>query len=362
MKAATSAERRLPVARDAYRAVARRSGVRQRLERPIRALDAAILVAAGAFVIFVGGPLLGDAVGTGLDQANAQLGAMFPASEGTRSIDLPSGGTTVTADPIARDLPDFTRDPALKLTGSVPTFALAPGRTVEIAVNGAIAATLTPDDAGAFTTQLTLREGPNAIALTLLAGTDVVARSSYTVVLDRQPPTLAVTTPSNGALVEGPTVAVRGKVDVGSTLMINDRTVLTAQDGSFSDLFTVSPGPLTITAVARDRAGNETTVKTAITVTAPPTSTALAVTVTLDKTRVAPGAYVMATIAVTASGVARAGELVTLQVGVITIGSATTDAKGLAHISFAAPPNEGDAAVVVLANGATGRVTLTVAK
>ncbi|MEK7862126.1 MAG: hypothetical protein AAB295_02555, partial [Chloroflexota bacterium] len=53
---------------------------------------------------------------------------------------------------------------------------------------------------------------------------------------------------------------------------------------------------------------------------------------------------------------------ISLSVGVITIGSARTDASGVARIGFAAPPNEGDAAVVVLANGASGRATLTVAK
>ena len=47
---------------------------------------------------------------------------------------------------------------------------------------------------------------------------------------------------------------------------------------------------------------------------------------------------------------------------VITIGSAVTDSTGIARISFAAPPNEGDASVVVLAAGTSGRATLTVAK
>jgi hypothetical protein len=51
-----------------------------------------------------------------------------------------------------------------------------------------------------------------------------------------------------------------------------------------------------------------------------------------------------------------------LQVGVITIGSARTNAAGTAIIGFAAPPNEGEASVVVLATSASGRATLTVAK
>lgn len=362
MKATVREERRVPVPRERYRALARHTGVRARLRRPLHLVDGAVLVLAGAFLIFFAGPSLGGALGDGADDIRAQLSAMFPSLQGTRAIELPSGGGTVAADPVASGLPDFTREPLLTVNGRVPTFAVTSGRTVQVALNGAVAATATPDATGAFTAALTLREGPNAITLTLLGTTDIVAHSSYTVVLDRQPPTLAVSKPANGETVEGPNVVVQGKVEAGATVIVNDRTVLTAQDGGFSESFSASPGPLPITVTARDRAGNETTVKTAITVTAPVTTAPLTVGVTLDKTKVTPGAWVIAAIRVAASGVPRSGEQVTLSVGVIAIGSATTDASGVAHIGFAAPPNEGDAAVVVLANGATGRATLTVAK
>ena len=58
----------------------------------------------------------------------------------------------------------------------------------------------------------------------------------------------------------------------------------------------------------------------------------------------------------------QAGVTVSLQVGVIPIGTAVTDAGGRAVISFAAPSNEGVAQVVVLAGAATGSATLTIAK
>jgi hypothetical protein len=117
-----------------------------------------------------------------------------------------------------------------------------------------------------------------------------------------------------------------------------------------------------MTVIARDRAGNETTVKTPVTLRAPTNAATLVLTVALDHTTVKPGAQVLATIRLTTNGLPKLGESVTLSVGVITIGSAVTDASGTARIAFAAPPNEGDASVVVLANGATGRATLTVAK
>ena len=54
---------------------------------------------------------------------------------------------------------------------------------------------------------------------------------------------------------------------------------------------------------------------------------------------------------------------VALYVGVVFIGIATTGADGTARIAFAAPPNEGEASVVVLAgNNISGRATLTVSR
>ena len=353
--------RRVPVPRERYRAVARVSGVRPRLRRPAQALNAAILILAVLFVV-VSTPRIAGVVGSGFDDLGARLGEAFPALQGTKPIDLPSGGGTISAEISAQNIPDFTRVPQLVVGGRVPAFALVAGRKVEITLNGAVAATLDPDAGGAFSSPLTLREGPNAVALTLLSGTDVVAHTAYTVVLDRQPPPLAVTKPVSGDTVEGPNVSLQGKAEAGATIIVDGRTVVPAQDGSFSDSFTATPGAVTITVVARDRAGNETTVKTPITVKAPTTIAPLVVRVTLDKTKVTPGAIVTAQVQVTANGLPKADEQVTLSVGVITIGSARTNASGVAFIGFAAPPNEGDAAVVVLANGAAGRATLTVAK
>jgi len=71
---------------------------------------------------------------------------------------------------------------------------------------------------------------------------------------------------------------------------------------------------------------------------------------------------VSASITVTNGGTPVGGERVSLQVGVVPIGTAVTDATGHATISFAAPPNEGLAQVVVLAGNASGSAALTVAK
>jgi len=351
------------VGRDFYRAVARNAGVapKLQLERPPRLLTFAVLAAALLFAASMG-PRVGSALSNGLASFGTSISEVFPTLAGSKAIDLPSSGGTVSAD-ISATLPDFTRDPQVKVAGRVPAFAQAEGRMVEVTLNGALLTSIAPDQSGAFSANVDLRDGPNAIALALMSGKDIVAHSSYTVVLDRQPPALAMTAPSANASVTGPTVTVTGTSEAGATITVDGRQIVSAQDGSFTDRFTATPGALTITIVARDRAGNETTVKTPITVVAPTQIVPVNVSVILDFVKVRPGQVVTAQIFVTANGQPKANEQVTLSVGVITIGSARTNSAGMAAIGFAAPPNEGDAAVVVLASGgASGRATLTVAK
>jgi hypothetical protein len=362
VKAGASVRGRRPgVSRETYRATARNVGIAPRLRRRTVILDVAILALAGAFLI-VSGPIVGTSVGEGLRQITASLSESFAGQLGSAQIELPStGGNVVGAEPVVSGLPDFTQERELELSGRVPSFAVAPGRSVEVILNATVTANAQLDETGAFTAKLALQDGANAIGLTLLSGTDVIARSAYTVIVDRQPPTLDVLSPTNGATLEGPNVVVQGKAEVGSTVTVNGRTIVPGQDGSFSESFTPTIGPVEIAVVARDRAGNETTAKSNIVVRAP-TAAATLVTVTLDRPRVRPGETVVANIRVTENGIPRPLTRVTLSVGLITIGSFFTDGAGNARFGFAAPPNEGDAAVLVFAGGASGRASLTVAR
>jgi hypothetical protein len=336
-------------------------GIAPRLRKRMPLFDAAILILAGLFLLLTG-PVIGSALGDGIRQITASVGESISGQLGSGQIELPAGGgNVVSAEPVINGLPDFTQDSELQISGRVPSFAMAPGRSVEIVLNAAVIANAELDPTGTFAATLTLKDGANAIGLTLLSGKDVVARSAYTVILDKQPPTLDVIGPTNGALVEGPNVVVQGKAEVGATVSVNGRTVVPGQDGSFSESFTPPVGPVAITVVARDRAGNETTAKANVTLRAPTVSATL-VTVTLDRVKVRPGEIVGAQIRVTENGIPKIGALATLSVGVVTIGSSATDAFGNTRISFAAPPNEGDAAVVVFAAGSSGRTVLTVAR
>jgi hypothetical protein len=353
--------RRTRVPRDTYRATARSVGIARRLRRRTMILDATILTVAAGFLLLTG-PVIGSAISEGVRQITTGVSESLAGQLGSGQIELPSGAPSVGgAEPVVNGLPDFTRDTELQISGRVPSFAMAPGRTVEIVLNAAVIANAQLDDTGTFAASLTLRDGANAIGLTLLSGNEVIARSAYTVILDRQPPTLEVIGPVNGATLDGPNVVVQGKAEVGATVTVNGRTIVPGQDGSFSESFTPPVGPVAITVVARDRAGNETTAKASV-ILKVPAAAATVVTVTLDRARVKPGEIVVAQIRVTENGLPKIGTLATLSVGLFTVGSFATDGSGNARFGFAAPPNEGDAVVIVFAAGSSGRATLTVAR
>ena len=351
--------RREPVSRDRYRAIARGAGVR--IPARPRWIDAA-LVGALAVVLIITVPRAAAAVGAGFDQVLTSIQSAVPLLQGHGSIDLPAGGSSsVGAAPIADSLPAYTREPQLQLTGKVPSFGIQAGRSLQIVLNGAVVTTTALDPSGAFSATLALKDGANTIGVALVADRDVVAASSYTVVLDRTPPTLTVAQPAAGSTVDAKNIVVSGTAEAGSTIAVNGRMVVPAPDGTFTDSFSASEGSVAITVVARDRAGNETTQKvTVVAQQVTPTAATATLTVTLDKATARAGQGVLATIYVVGTTGPRAGVPLTMSVGVVQIGSAVTDGTGTARISFVAPAIEGDVSVVVLGAGTSGRASLTI--
>jgi hypothetical protein len=314
-------------------------------------------------VAFIVLPRTGGAIGAGFEQLVASIQSAVPLLQGQGSIDLPAGGSTsIGAAPIADSLPAYTRDPQLQLTGKVPSFAVQTGRSVQFVLNGAVVATTLLDASGAFNATLALKEGPNTIGVALIADRDVVAASSYNVVLDRTPPTMTVLQPAAGSTVDAKNVVVTGTTEPGSTITVNGRIVPITPDGGFTDSFSATAGSVPITVVARDRAGNETTQKLSVNAQQVTPIAGLTVTVTLDKATVRVGQGVLATVLVVGPTGPRAGVLVTLSVGVASIGTAVTDGSGTARIPFVAPSAEGETSVVVLAAGSSGRASLTISR
>lgn len=357
--------RRPPLTRGAaerYHALVRQSRLRR---RPRRSAAAALI--AWPLLVVIGLAVLGQGM-SGAGAMVASLGRdfdaavrdLFPAAVAT-SLDIERAALVGSADPIL-DLPSFSRDAAVMLQGRIPTFALAAGRRVEVALNGVVAGRGEPDGSGRFAQRLTLRAGDNAVVVTLLDGPTKVSSTSATIVLDTIPPTLAVVRPRPGETVEGPTVVIEGRTEAGARITVNDRLVVAAPDGTFSEAFTAPAGALTVEVVATDPAGNATRTSFPITVKERAVTAGQRVVVSLDRTRVRPGQAVVAEVTVTDDGRARADVVVSLFVGVVEIGSSRTDRTGLVRIGFAAPTTEGEIGIVAIASQGSGRATLTVAR
>ncbi|MDE3111420.1 MAG: hypothetical protein KGK34_00580 [Chloroflexota bacterium] len=358
------ASRRAPVDWRRYAAQARRA--RSRLPRSghplvVRLVVSLLFTLAGLALL----DLAGVGIGAGFADLGSAVGRAVPQPT-TTDLVLGAGSVSVAAAPILDPLPDFTKNTSVALSGKVPGFALTPTRRISVSVDGKSIGTATIAPDGRFgPTTIALVDGANTVKATLVDGSTEVASTSATVTVDRVPPTLTVASPKPGDTVTAPDVTLSGTTEPGASLIVNDQVIHPNPDGSFTDRLTGVPaGPLTITIVATDKAGNET--KTQLSLTVKPAASAapvgLTLGVTLDRTTVRPGATVVAQIVAADGGKPRADLPVTLQVGVITIGTYRTDATGTVRVGFAAPDQEVQAAtVLVLGGGVSATATLAVA-
>lgn len=355
--------RRPPVPRGSFRAAGRMAARRLRRPSSSPALRIVVWGVLGLAVLVIASRAVG-VVNTGLGSVAGDLARALPTAVSPTALVLPAiAPGAASAEPIFDGLPSFTAQPKLQLLGRVPTFAIEAGRRIELSLNGQPLGLFAFDQAGRFGVELTLRDGPNIVIAKLLAGSELVAQTSATVVLDRTAPPLTITRPRSGDTLDGADVLVEGKTSPRASVQVNGRVVAANPDGTFADRLPLAPGPQTVMVLARNEAGVETRVSVPVTVR--PSATAVPgaqIGVALDRVRVRPGDAVSAQIIVTDGATPRAGVTVTLSVGVVSIGSATTAANGRASIGFAAPTTEGDLAVVVLGAGARGRATLTVTK
>ncbi len=358
----TTSRRRPPAPADRYRAVARAAKQRRARRGFSPLLGGVVLgVVLGSALLIAGNAAIS------LSRAGGSLGDfvtnLIPAPVPFSDLTVAETSGQVGAAPLLAATPEYTKDAALVVQGMIPSFGRAADRKVSIALNGR-AATLVPIDAnGHFALLVKLVDGTNQLIVALVTPTDTVASTSATIVLDTIVPPLTLIRPKTGDKIDGTNVTVEGKAEPGATVLVNDHNVIVAQDGSFIEVLTAPVGALPVTVIARDRAGNETKTELSVTVTGKATLGASAnIAVVLAKSTVKPGGFVNALIAVTNAGKPVAGQLVSLQVGVTAIGTATTDAAGYTAISFAAPANEGVVSVIVLAGAASGSATLTIAK
>lgn len=167
-------------------------------------------------------------------------------------------------------LPDFTvsiDDPASGLLLNVLTAQVrgsANNPPSSVVVNGEVA-TL---EGNTFSATVALHEGNNPITAVAVDGAGAVATATVQVTVDTTPPRVVIDSPRDGAVVTEPSVAVAGVVNdvvvgtVGSEqaqVQVNGR-VATVANRTFAVMdVPLTEGVNTITAFARDPAGNTDT-------------------------------------------------------------------------------------------------------
>ncbi|MGP8110289.1 MAG: Ig-like domain-containing protein [Thermoplasmata archaeon] len=205
----------------------------------------------------------------------------LPLQEGLNTITAiatdAAGNTATTSVLVTLD----TIPPTLTLTS--PTAGLTNHTAVVVSGSTDPGVTLTVDGtpvtvgiSGAFTTTLTLSNGPHTVVVNATDAAGNQASDSVVVTVDTTPPSLAITTPTTGSLTRDPFAQVNGTTDPGATVAVNGVQAVVSASGDFSVALPLEEGLNTVTAIATNAAGNTAT--TSVTVTLDTVPPALALT------------------------------------------------------------------------------------
>ena len=262
----------------------------------------------------------------------------------TRTATLDTTPPAVTVIPADAT---YTNNAALTVSGT----ATDAGGIQSVTVNGA-AVTVNQTD-GSFSKAVTLVAGANSITVIATDKAGNQATVTRTVTLDTTPPALTVS-PADNTFTDNASVTVSGTATDASgiqSVTVNGTAVTVSQaDGSFSKAITLNVGANSITVIATDKAGNQTTVARTVTLdTTPPTLSVSPADNTLTNT----AALTVSGTATDASGI----QSVTVNGTVVTVSQ--TDGSFSKAITLTAGANS----IVVIATDKAGNqstVTRTV--
>ncbi|MBI5019007.1 cadherin-like beta sandwich domain-containing protein [Candidatus Gottesmanbacteria bacterium] len=208
---------------------------------------AALLVFLALFgvKILIGFSLLVDRIRGGNNQPQQQ-----------QSIILP---------PVLDPLPEETKNATLDIRGK----GTAKG-TVIVYLNDEEYKKVTVADDGTFSlTGIEVEPGRVTISAKITDGKDNVSNLSNVIstVVDRTAPKLTIDKPEDNTTVNDGThkVTVNGLTEEDMKVTINGRIVVVKSDGSFTYSMPLNDGENKLTIVAKDAAGNETTVERTVT-------------------------------------------------------------------------------------------------
>jgi hypothetical protein len=133
-----------------------------------------------------------------------------------------------------------------------------------VTVNGLSAVV---DATGAFNHTVTIPGTTATIVVDARDPAGNTSQQSIQVSVDKVPPTLTLSQPVNFQKIQRLPIVVTGKTEAGAVVTVQGSPATVLADGSFDySIASATDGPLTITVIARDPAGNATTRTIAVTI------------------------------------------------------------------------------------------------
>lgn len=159
--------------------------------------------------------------------------------------------------PSLGEMPAYTNQDVVRLKGQT-----RPGYTVSVFFNNDKIEVLA-NASGEFNSTLELSGGTNSVAalVTDNEGQESVKTQPFSIVLDKEKPTLEIISPENGKKLYGnrdKQQTIQGQTEPDAKITINDQVVIVRSDGKFDFPTTLSNGENVYKIKSTDRAGNET--------------------------------------------------------------------------------------------------------
>jgi hypothetical protein len=196
------------------------------------------------------------------------IGLAILSQIGTREDTFTQRDRIAPSPPILTGVPQATNSAQLNIKGFAEV-----GTTVTLFLNSGENDSQLVGAEGQFNFEkVGLELGENEIHTTTTdnAGNESRQSTVYKVVVDQKPPKLEVIEPENGAIVKEEEdkqtfVLVKGEVEEGATVTVNDYQAIVREEGKFEyRLLLTKEDENIIKIIARDTAGNKTTVEKAI--------------------------------------------------------------------------------------------------